>query len=308
MALVGELNSIVAKSPVPKLQATGFRNWKRLFLVLVDQYGLKEHYLGDVPAPADASDDDRTKIATKKKQALAVLLFHLNEENLRLVDLCATASEAWSVLESVHNSSDAARSHLLLDRWLSMKMKQGDKILSHITSFRALASELADVGLEQSKENVIANLFRSLPESYATLASVLRLQRNLTIEEITTQLVAEEAARQLNALSMNASPGAANPADQALWQGSGVRHGRGRGRRPQSRGNHLVPAAVQGSSQRDSNCFNCGRPGHWSRDCTLPSRQPRDRGGRGRGRGRHNPGHRSPSAYMVGDAPDSDEC
>ena len=33
MALVGELNSIVSKSPVPKLQATGFRNWRRMQLL-----------------------------------------------------------------------------------------------------------------------------------------------------------------------------------------------------------------------------------------------------------------------------------
>ena len=191
MALVGELNSIVSKSPVPKLQATGFRNWRRLFLVLVDQYGLKEYYLGDVIPPAGASAEEIERIGVQKKRAFAVLLFHLSEENLRLVDLCASALEAWSVLESVHNSNDSARSHLLLDKWLSLRMQPGDKILSHITNLRMLASELADVSLEQTKENVIANLYRSLPDSYATLTSVLRVQRGLTIDEITTYLVTE---------------------------------------------------------------------------------------------------------------------
>ena len=309
MALTGELSSIVAKSPVPKLQTTGFRNWKRLFLVLVDQYDLKEHYLGEVTPPAGASAEVIEKITIQKKRAIAVLLFHLSEENLRLVDLCTSAHEAWGVLESVHNSSDAARSHLLLDKWLSLRMQPGDKILSHITNLRTLASELADVGLEQTKENVIANLYRSLPESYATLTSVLRVQRGLTIDEITTHLVTEEAARQLHTLSIDASPGAANPADQALWQGGGTRRGRGRGRRPQGQRNDPAPPATHDNGQRDSNCYNCGRPGHWSRDCPIPPRQPRDRGGRGRGRGRRNPGYRpSSSAYMVGGVPDSDEC
>ncbi len=83
------------------------------------------------------------------------------------MDLWSSAHETWSLLEHVHDAHDAARGHLLLDKWLSLRMKEGDKILSHVTALRTLASELSDVGLEQF--NIVANLYRSLPDSYATL-------------------------------------------------------------------------------------------------------------------------------------------
>ena len=150
----------------------------------------------------------------------------------------------------------------------------------------------------------------TVPRNRVEQTQVVGNQRLIELEELVrAQNAVITEMRQVNESMRQASyfPNTSYPGSQTNLQpmpNPGPKHSGDQtfGGRPVSNyRDSSVPTADGNQKMRRAQCFNCGLPGHYSRDCRKPKR--RDDGSMGRGTNRHQPKTQENSA--PGRVPDT---
>ena len=131
----------------------------------------------------------------RSTRPLSVICLHLKDAQLPSVSKAKNSEEAWTSLETMYEVKNTASLLHLLQRFLTIKMSEGDSIATYINNLRELTEQLASIGEEILDLYFVMILLRSLLESYQTLVMTLGTQdpKQLTLEMVTNMLVQEES-------------------------------------------------------------------------------------------------------------------
>jgi len=206
-----------------------------------------------------------------------------------------TAKEAWDAIAAARIGSDRAHKSTLQqlrNEWENLAFKPGEDVDDFALCLNTLLQKVVQVGDDTYNEGrAVEKLFRCVPEKYRQMArsieSLLDLS-TMSIEEAIGRLkVVDSDEPQPSSgpkLLLTREQWAARQGDKKKGEPSFAAAGRKHGKRGKSRkgaqagaqgragGGAQGSAAEKPKPTQDDCCHNCGRAGHWAKDCRQPRR------------------------------------
>ncbi|XP_040384195.1 uncharacterized protein LOC121055551 [Oryza brachyantha] len=212
-----------------------------------------------------------------------------------------TAKEAWDAIAAARIGSDRARKstlQALRKEWENLAFKPGEDIDDFALRLNTLLQKMVQYGDDTyNEERAVEKLFRCIPEKYKQIAHSIE-----SLLDLSTMTIGEAIGRlkvvdgdEPQPLSGPITIGGKLHLTREQWeacQGDGKKGesssvgGRKRGNLHKGRGGVRVRlrgrirggarGGVQGGTTgnrrptRDDACRNCGKSGHWAKDCRQP--------------------------------------
>jgi len=99
----------------------------------------------------------------KETKAFALLCEHLTDAQLAHIEYCDNVRSAWESLCDVHRAKTIGNKLFLRRRFFTIKMQEGDDVLVHINTMKALTDQLRSIEVNIMDESAYMVLLMSLP-------------------------------------------------------------------------------------------------------------------------------------------------
>lgn len=122
-------------------------------------------------------------LANANSKALNAIFTAVVENQFKLISSCESAKEAWKILETAHEGTQAVRLsklELITGRFEKLKMKEEESIADFNGRVCDLANELFILGERIPEQRLIRNVLRSLPKRFEMKAAAISEARDLT--------------------------------------------------------------------------------------------------------------------------------
>jgi len=203
-------------SHITRFDGTNFPFWKFQLLLAIENHGMEGILKGTeaMPAPAanDAQPAAKTACAaeiktweTKDVACRIYIISTIDEKSQRSIMECKTANQMWNRLTSRYEQATTSNRHLLLHKFMSYEYEEGDDIMSHVSSITTLSSQLKDIGMDISDEQVITRIIMTLPPSYRQFVTSWNGKDDdkKTLDRLTADLLREEIFRKMSGVSVS---------------------------------------------------------------------------------------------------------
>jgi hypothetical protein len=127
--------------------------------MMLSKHGLWKFVDGSATLPSE--EVARVDYNEKETKAFALLCEHLTDAQLAHIQYCDNVRSAWEVFCGVHEAKTIGNKLFL--RRFTIKMQEGDDMLVHINTVKALTDQLRSIEVNITYEDVYMVLLMSLP-------------------------------------------------------------------------------------------------------------------------------------------------
>lgn len=238
---------------IDKFNGDNFNLWKFKMEMVLDSMDLWD-IVGETKDPPLFDDDPKVlkEYNRRVKKAMSVIGLSLVDNELAHIKSCKGPAEAWKILCNIHETKSLSNILFICRKFFTIKMHEGDDLLTHINQVKALADQLACLDVPVREEDVVMTLLESIPPSFENLITALETlhMKDLTVEFVVARMMHEITKRKEKEPYGD---------DAALV---------------------LKQSKLGGSSSYSEPkvCYNCGKPGHIAQNCLKPKKWERDNG------------------------------
>jgi transposase InsO family protein len=183
-----------------KLTESNWATWKARITVAFKLLGVLNHVSAD---PASLSSEIKDEKSNPSKPAapddeLAILAWGIiqimvDDGQLKHIQTCATAREAWNRLVEIHEDRSLASEIGLLKQFWNCQMRASDSLQQHLDQIRDIHSKLKAINAEMDEKWVAKFILTSVPyDQFKHVTLALGSGDALTIHKVTTALLAED--------------------------------------------------------------------------------------------------------------------
>jgi hypothetical protein len=130
-------------------------------------------------------------------KVFALLCEHLTYAQLAHIQYFNNVRSVWEALCDVHEAKTIGNKLFLRRRFFTIKMQEGDDMLVHINTVKALADQLHSIEVNMMDEDVYMVLLMSLPPSFDNLVTSLESMstKDVDLQFIITRLLHKVSKR-----------------------------------------------------------------------------------------------------------------
>ncbi len=140
--------------------------------IMLSKHGLWKFVDGSATLPSE--EVAMADYNEKEMKAFALLCEHLTDAQLAHIQYCDNVKRAWEAFCGVHEVKTIGNKLFLRRRLFAIKMQEGDDMLVHINTVKALANQLRSIEVNITDEDVYMVLLMSLPPSFDNLVTSLK--------------------------------------------------------------------------------------------------------------------------------------
>jgi hypothetical protein len=245
---------------IKKFDGTDFWYWK---MQIEDYlYGMNLHLplLGEKP---DSMKDDEW--ALLDRQVLGVVRSTLSRTVVRNIVKEKTTAGLMAALSSMYEKPSAIKKVHLMKKLVNLKMAEGTPVAQHLNEFNTITNQLSSMEINFDDEIRALIVLASLPNSWEAMRMVVSNSAGKSIlryEDIRDLILNEEVRRRHRGETLS-SGFALNLETSGRGQEKNSSRSRSKSRKGRSKS----------GSRQQTECWNCGKTGHFRRNCMEPKRE-----------------------------------
>jgi hypothetical protein len=135
--------------------------------MILSKHGLRKFLDGSATLPSE--EVASVHYNEKEMKAFALIYEHLTDAQLAHIQYCDNVKSAWEAFCDVHEAKTIGNKLFFRRRFFTIKMQEGDDMLVHIKTVKALANQLCSIEVNITDEDVYMVLLMSLPPSFDNL-------------------------------------------------------------------------------------------------------------------------------------------
>ncbi|KAL5851502.1 hypothetical protein ACOSQ3_006620 [Xanthoceras sorbifolium] len=196
------------------------------------------------------------------RQALGVIRLTLSRNVAFNIVKEKTTAGLITALSNMYEKPSASNKVHLMRRLFNLRMAEGASVAQHLNEHNTITTQLSSVEIEFDEEVRALILLSSLPDSWnATVTAVSSSSGNnkLKFDDVRDLVLSEEIRRRESGEASSSS--ALHTESRGRTSERSSYRSRSKSRRGKSR-----------SGKKDFSCYNCGKKGHFKRDCRAPKK------------------------------------
>ena len=174
-----------------------------------------------------------------------------------------TAKSRWERLTLEFTMQSMYAQNDLEQAFFEMRCPKGGDIRTFLTALRCKKEDLAAAGVHITQKEYQRTVLKSLPDELAKFAALLLSNAQISNQVIGTETlinnICEESEQLKNCRTRN-------------------QQGQGGNQKDGQADEALAATESEGGKRKchQGNCHNCGKPGHWARECHKPKKKAED--------------------------------
>ncbi|KAL5837333.1 hypothetical protein ACOSQ3_014502 [Xanthoceras sorbifolium] len=245
------------KIKIEKFDGADFGFWKMQIEDYLYQKKLYQPLLGK--KPDDMKEEDWNLL---DRQALGVIRLTLSRNVAFNIVKEKTTAGLITALSNMYEKPSASNKVHLMRQLFNLRMAEGASVAQHLNEHNTITTQLSSVEIEFDEEVRALILLSSLPDSWnATVTAVSSSSGNnkLKFDDVRDLVLSEEIRRRESGEASSSS--ALQTESRGRTSERSSYRSRSKSRRGKSR-----------SGKKDFSCYNCGKKGHFKRDCRAPKK------------------------------------
>ncbi|KAL5810306.1 hypothetical protein ACOSQ4_026874 [Xanthoceras sorbifolium] len=245
------------KIKIEKFDGADFGFWKMQIEDYLYQKKLYQPLLGK--KPDDMKEEDWNLL---DRQALGVIRLTLSRNVAFNIVKEKTTAGLITALSNMYEKPSASNKVHLMRRLFNLRMAEGASVAQHLNERNTITTQLSSVEIEFDEEVRALILLSSLPDSWnatVTVVSSSSGNNKLKFDDVRDLVLSEEIRRRESGEASSSS--ALQTESRGRTSERSSYRSRSKSRRGKSR-----------SGKKDFSCYNCGKKGHFKRDCRAPKK------------------------------------